>query len=207
MSNAQSRRPGRPPLVEVDEPTAQKILRAAAHCFMEDGYAAVSMDQIAARAGVTKAVVYYYYRSKTGLFHQAMLFVMQMSRERTRSILRGPGPLRDRLLQLTRTRLGIDATLDMNHIMRGSQAVLKAEQLKDLREAEERLIQVIADEFQAEAERGHLRAIDAPFAARAYLATLAMAKLEVERRGGGEDVIEWLASQVVDLLWRGMEPR
>ncbi|SIS84421.1 TetR/AcrR family transcriptional regulator [Alicyclobacillus vulcanalis] len=207
MPNARSRRPGRPPLVEVDEPTADKILRTAAQCFMEDGFAAVSMDQVAARAGVTKAVVYYYYRSKTALFHQAMLYVMRVSRERTQAILREPGPLYDRLLKLARTRLRIEATLDMNHIMRGSQAVLQVEQQRELRQAEENLIRDIANALQTEMDEGRLRPLDPAFAARAYLAALAMAQLEIERRGGGEDAIESVAAELVDLLWRGMEPR
>ncbi|MDI9260699.1 TetR/AcrR family transcriptional regulator [Alicyclobacillus sendaiensis] len=206
MRKARNRRPGRPPQVEVDEPTAEKILRAAADCFMEEGFAAASMDEVADRAGVTKAVVYYYFGSKTDLFQRAMMEVMRASRERTQAILREGGPLSERLRKLTRTRLAIPATLDMNHILRGSQRALRPEQLEEMHQAEERLVEVIAQELAEEMARGRLRQIDAMFAARSYLALLGMGQVEIRRRGGGQAVIDEVAEELVDLLWRGIEP-
>jgi len=207
MRNARSRRPGRPPQVEMEEPTAEKILRAAAECFMDQGFAAVSMDDVAERAGVTKAVVYYYYGSKTELFQRAMMEVMRASRERTQAILRENGPLRERLQKLTRTRLAIPATLDMNHILRGSQRALRPDQLDEMHRAEEQLVEVIAQELHAEMEQGRLRPVDAMFVARSYLALLGMGQAEIRRRGGGQAAVDEVAAELVDLLWRGIEPR
>jgi AcrR family transcriptional regulator len=45
-----------------------EMLDAAEEIFGERGYAATSMDDIAARAGVSKPLVYQYYGSKDGLF-------------------------------------------------------------------------------------------------------------------------------------------
>ncbi len=45
-----------------------EIIEAAEEIFGERGYAAASMDDIAARAGVSKPLVYQYYGSKDGLF-------------------------------------------------------------------------------------------------------------------------------------------
>ena len=45
----------------------QKILRASERLFAQQGYDATSMDQIAARAGVNKALIYYYYKNKQAL--------------------------------------------------------------------------------------------------------------------------------------------
>jgi AcrR family transcriptional regulator len=54
----------------VSEPTAAQVrlLDAAATAFMERGYDATSIDDIAAQIGATKGAVYYSYRSKLDLF-------------------------------------------------------------------------------------------------------------------------------------------
>ncbi len=44
------------------------MLRAAAQVFGERGYHRASMDEIAARAGITKPMLYSYFDSKEGLF-------------------------------------------------------------------------------------------------------------------------------------------
>lgn len=45
-----------------------EILAAAAECFMERGFAATSIDDVARRVGATKGRVYHYYDSKAELF-------------------------------------------------------------------------------------------------------------------------------------------
>ncbi|CAA7619204.1 TetR/AcrR family transcriptional regulator [Magnetospirillum sp. UT-4] len=44
------------------------ILDAAQACFLESGYAGTSMDQMAARAGVSKATIYAHFQGKDELF-------------------------------------------------------------------------------------------------------------------------------------------
>src|SRR5262249_15956868 len=45
-----------------------EILAAALDCFAERGFAATRMDDVAARAGVTKGTVYLYFETKEDLF-------------------------------------------------------------------------------------------------------------------------------------------
>ena len=47
--------------------TKERLLKAALDVFSEQGYAATSVDEIAARAGVTKGAVYYWFRDKEDL--------------------------------------------------------------------------------------------------------------------------------------------
>ena len=47
---------------------AESILAAAKECFLASGYGAVSMDQIAREAGVSKATVYAHFAGKEELF-------------------------------------------------------------------------------------------------------------------------------------------
>ncbi len=51
-----------------DESGNIEILTAAAESFMEHGFHASSIDEVARRIGSTKGRVYHYYRSKTDLF-------------------------------------------------------------------------------------------------------------------------------------------
>lgn len=45
-----------------------EIIASAAQCFMEQGYHATTIDDVARRLGSTKGRVYHYYASKTDLF-------------------------------------------------------------------------------------------------------------------------------------------
>ena len=49
----------------------EKLVGAARTLFAERGYAAVSVDEIAARAGLTKGAVYYQFKDKRDLFRAA----------------------------------------------------------------------------------------------------------------------------------------
>lgn len=51
----------------------QDILEGAVACFMEQGYAATSMDNVAARAGVSKATIYAHFTSKEDLFSAVII--------------------------------------------------------------------------------------------------------------------------------------
>lgn len=58
------------------------ILQGAKQEFLANGYAATSMDRVAAAAGVSKATVYSHFQDKTGLFSA---LVQQMAEEKFRS--------------------------------------------------------------------------------------------------------------------------
>jgi TetR/AcrR family transcriptional regulator, mexJK operon transcriptional repressor len=57
------------------KPSAKReaILDAAQRLFLDEGYAATSMDAVAARAGVSKATIYAHFESKDQLFAAIML--------------------------------------------------------------------------------------------------------------------------------------
>jgi AcrR family transcriptional regulator len=55
----------------------KKIVLEASQLFMEKGYSATTMDDIAGRLGVTKASIYQYYNSKVDLFAAAAEFQRQ----------------------------------------------------------------------------------------------------------------------------------
>jgi AcrR family transcriptional regulator len=70
--------------VNKDQSTEQKILAAAKEVFIEQGMAGARMQDIADRAGINKALLHYYFRSKDKLFDMvfqeaAMKFLPRVS--------------------------------------------------------------------------------------------------------------------------------
>ena len=59
-----------------DTTTEDKILEAARVVFFEKGYAATRTQEIADRAGINKALLHYYYRSKEKLFRRILTEAM-----------------------------------------------------------------------------------------------------------------------------------
>ena len=57
-------------LAESELTQRDTILDVAARCFMEQGFKAASIDEIARHLGATKGMVYHYFDSKTELFFQ-----------------------------------------------------------------------------------------------------------------------------------------
>ncbi len=57
----------------------EEILEAAAICFMERGYNASSIDDVARRLGSTKGRIYHHYPSKADLFADVYRFGMEMN--------------------------------------------------------------------------------------------------------------------------------
>ncbi len=74
-----------------------EILEAALACFRERGFAATRLEEVAARAGVTKGTIYLYYPSKEELFKAVVRGQLLPNLERLEAALAGPGPAADLL--------------------------------------------------------------------------------------------------------------
>jgi AcrR family transcriptional regulator len=64
-------------MTEQDKKTEEKILEAATSVFVEKGKAAARMQEIADEAGINKALLHYYYRSKDKLFESVFTIVVK----------------------------------------------------------------------------------------------------------------------------------
>jgi AcrR family transcriptional regulator len=69
---------------ELDRGTEEKILNTAREVFLVRGKSAARMEEIAREAGVNKALLHYYYRSKDNIFRAVFT---QVARELLKSIL------------------------------------------------------------------------------------------------------------------------
>ena len=65
------------------------IFEAAAHEFAQRGYDAAGVDRIADRARVNKAMLYYHYGSKQGLYVEVLRDMFRAVGTRTRTIAQG----------------------------------------------------------------------------------------------------------------------
>jgi AcrR family transcriptional regulator len=63
-----------------------QLIRAAAQAFLEGGFAATTLEDVAAHAGVTKVIIYRHFDSKRDLYHA----VLVDTRERTLARIGGP---------------------------------------------------------------------------------------------------------------------
>jgi AcrR family transcriptional regulator len=69
-----------------------EILEAALTCFRERGFAATRLEDVAARAGVTKGTIYLYFPSKEELFKAVVRGELLPNLERLEAALGEPGP-------------------------------------------------------------------------------------------------------------------
>ncbi|MEB2311934.1 MAG: TetR family transcriptional regulator [Sorangiineae bacterium] len=79
---------------------AERILDAAAALFGERGFAAVSVRDVALRAGVKKASVFYYFGSKAELFERVLDRYYEAHARALEAVARGPGDAHERLHRL-----------------------------------------------------------------------------------------------------------
>jgi AcrR family transcriptional regulator len=77
--------------------SSARILDAALTLFSERGYEAASTREICELAGITKPTLYYFYRSKEGIYRALIRSAMDEFRARVEKGLRSSGSLRQRL--------------------------------------------------------------------------------------------------------------
>jgi len=124
---ARSVGPGRPK----DLGKRQAILDAAKAMFTRHGFAGVSMDQIAAEAGVSKLTVYSHFGDKEALFAAA---VRAKCEEQLPDLFAAPrrGSLRTQLLAIARGFFGLvmsEEAIAMHRMMLGSESDDKLREL------------------------------------------------------------------------------
>jgi AcrR family transcriptional regulator len=78
----------------------EAIIAAAAGAFDAHGYAATTVDEVAARAGISKGNVYNYFRSKEELFEQVFVAVVAGMETDVLQIFREPLPADEKLKRL-----------------------------------------------------------------------------------------------------------
>jgi AcrR family transcriptional regulator len=84
----------------MEQETETLILDAARHEFQHHGYSGARMQQIADRAGINKAMLHYYFRSKDQLFQKVFQEAAQRLIPRVLEVLNGDLPLEEKITTL-----------------------------------------------------------------------------------------------------------
>ena len=85
------------------EPNArQRLLETATELFAYKGYAGTSVREIVDRAGVSKPVLYYYFKSKEGLFYAILKWAADVQETILNEIFDTSGTVLDRLIYFYR---------------------------------------------------------------------------------------------------------
>jgi len=103
------------------EPNArQRLLDTATKLFAEKGYAGTSVREIVNRAGVSKPVLYYYFKSKEGLFYAILEWAADVQQEIITEIFSTTGTLLDRFIYFyRRISEGVEEYQDLYKMIHG----------------------------------------------------------------------------------------
>jgi AcrR family transcriptional regulator len=77
-----------------------EILEAALDCFAERGFAATRLEDVAARAGVTKGTAYLYFKNKEELFKAVVSRYLVPAIEQFEAAARAPEPVSEQLASI-----------------------------------------------------------------------------------------------------------
>lgn len=155
----------------------ESILKAATELFLDKGYASTSMDEIAAKAKVSKQTVYKHFRDKETLFRNIVDSTITRASSPFQSIIREAETAPDLSKALrTLARRYIRAVTQPELLRRRQLVVREAGRHPDLARAyhdgaPSETIRHLAETFGRLAERGDLRAPD-PHTAAVHFAFL-----------------------------------
>lgn len=202
-SQNRGRKLGRPKTDDREIPTREAILQVATRLYIENGFQKVSIDDVAKKAGMTKATVYYYFNSKAELFKEAMVALMGRIRQRIIHLMGSDKPLYDRLMDVSIAHLRATTTLDLEGYMRESKTSLSDEQIEEMKEAEEKMFESIEQGFIKAVSSGEISEVNAKFAAHSYLALIRVGNYKQPDGTSIFKTIDESATNILNVFWRG----
>ncbi len=205
MHLEQKQRPlGRPRQNKNTKSTKEMILEVATRLFLTQNYQIVSMDEVAKECGVTKATVYYYYSTKADLFTATMTQMMIRIRENMYQILSTNKTLKERLLDFSKVYLQATIDIDMKNFMKDAKLSLSEEQLKELKNAEDNMYEVLEKAIDNAIHLGEIPKGNPKFAAHAFVALLSIGNFKNENHNPILANIDDLAKEIVSFYWNGL---
>ncbi|QYJ06816.1 TetR/AcrR family transcriptional regulator [Qipengyuania flava] len=185
MSSLESKRTGRP----ADEAKREAILSAASDSFFAHGFAASSIEQIAADAGVSKVTVYNRFGDKRGLFTATV----ERECEKMRGNLKVPdipeGTLRERMTAIGEAMVAFLSRPKMVQFERRIAAETEHEPAVGaafLAAGPNRMKQAFAQLIAAMHEAGEIEVKDPELAAEQF-ASMCKGMGDLDRRFGADD--------------------
>ena len=193
-----------------------RILDAAAEEFMDGGFEATSIDDIARRVGQTKGLIYYHFRSKVEIFYAVYERAITVLSDHVAPHATAPAPGIERLERMAKAHLvdltsrlayhdvlrqGFEQRLRMRLTEDQRQALIE---LNDLRDEYESLFRNVIAEGIVD---GSVRQLPITVAARTLLGGLNAVDLwyryTQEQSPSSTDEVNELVTLISDLLVRG----
>lgn len=197
---------GRPRLQEQTIPTKVRILKTATTLFVEQGYKNASMDEVALRTNVTKATVYYYYKTKAELFTAAIVALMAVIRKSSVNILSTEEPFEKRLHNLVTVFSHATLNVDVNNFIKEATPSLSHEQLQEIQYSEEKMHDALEVCFAKEMKKGLLPANNTKFITHIFLSILNMTKYRDSNGQGFFTTPEQTTKEIIQFFWKGIQP-
>ncbi|HLR10483.1 MAG TPA: TetR/AcrR family transcriptional regulator [Sporosarcina sp.] len=199
MQNSQ-RQLGRPRKDPNELSTKDTILQIATVLFLEKGYPLISMDDVAQRADVTKATVYYHYRTKDDLFTDAVVKLMERITGGIEKIFANDMPLKEKLHTLAYAHLRATANMDVNLFMKEARHSLSEEHEKQLKDSEDQMYRALEKGIQKAMDAGEIPQSNAYLSSLLFMSMLIIGKNNEK----SFDTLNDIVSQTIDFFWDGL---
>lgn len=199
MQNPQ-RQLGRPKKGLNELSTKDTILQIATILFLEKGYPLISMDDVAQRADVTKATVYYHYKTKDDLFTDAVVKLMERITGGIQKVFATDVPLKEQLFTLARAHLLATEGMDVNLFMKEARHSLSEEHEKLLKNAEDQMYRELEKGIQKAMDEGHIPHSNAYLSSLMFMSMLLIGKSHEKSFGTLDDLV----TQTINFFWDGL---
>ncbi|UOR11399.1 TetR/AcrR family transcriptional regulator [Halobacillus amylolyticus] len=204
MERNTNRSPGRPPNHKHKQPTGERILIKASQLFLENSYQDVSMDDVAKASDVTKASVYYYYKTKSELYTETMIQLMYRVRAQIVKLLREEEPFYTRLLNVAEAYLSVSIDLDTERFIYSAKNMLSNYQLEAIQNAEESMYHAMEEFFSEAIDQEEILPINPTFAVHAYISLLNTGNYKNTEGHMIFSSAKESARQIVGFFWKGL---
>jgi AcrR family transcriptional regulator len=190
----------------VTERKHDAILDAARTVFSRDGYAASSVEDVAAEAGIGKGTVYLYFKSKEELYVAALARDIRVFTDKAREEMEGVPTLREKVAALLRVRLEYCRAHEdflRIYLTESGRMCVKTSMGKELRRLKRNNMRYVASVVQKAIDRHEIRKVSAP-ALAATIFDIAHGLVERRLLGWKEFQVRGEIAFATDLLWQGI---
>ena len=172
-----------------------RILEAAVRQFSENGLAGARTEQIAEDAGVNKALLYYYFKSKDALYTAALEWVAAEVRASSMAVFEGPASEGEKFLRFVLNHF------DRIHTNRGFQSLMQQEMIRLHRGESHSLSSLVEKVFKPAMERT-MEVLRAGIASGELVDTDPM---QIQYAATGANVFYFLSAPLMKLV-QGADP-